>query len=131
MEEIDLLVIGGGTGGYTAAIRAAQLGLTAAIVEADKVGGTCLHRGCIPTKTWLHSAEVLTRTRNAATFGVQTSEPSLDYPAMRARQQAVVDTLHKSIRSVIGKHKIEIIEGRARAKRCQSARVFSQNSGGG
>ena len=112
MEEIDLLVIGGGTGGYTAAIRAAQLGLTAAIVEADKVGGTCLHRGCIPTKTWLHSAEVLTQTRNAATFGVETAEPSLDYPAMRARQQAVVDTLHKSIRSVIGKHKIEIIEGR-------------------
>ena len=112
MEEIDLLVIGGGTGGYTAAIRAAQLGLSAAIVEADKVGGTCLHRGCIPTKTWLHSAEVLTGTRNAATFGVQTAEPSLDYPAMRARQQAVVDTLHKSIRSVIGKHKIEIIEGR-------------------
>ena len=112
MEEIDLLVIGGGTGGYTAAIRAAQLGLSAAIVEADKVGGTCLHRGCIPTKTWLHSAEVLTQTRNAATFGVQTAEPSLDYPAMRARQRAVVDTLHKSIRSVIGKHKIEIIEGR-------------------
>ena len=112
MEEIDLLVIGGGTGGYTAAIRAAQLGLTAAIVEADKVGGTCLHRGCIPTKTWLHSAEVLTRTRNAATFGVQTADPSLDYLAMRARQQAVVETLHKSIRSVIGKHKIEIIEGR-------------------
>jgi len=112
LEEIDLLVIGGGTGGYTAAIRAAQLGLSAAIVEADKVGGTCLHRGCIPTKTWLHSAEVLTQTRNAATFGVQTSEPSLDYPAMRARQQAVVDTLHESVRSVIGKHKIEIIEGR-------------------
>jgi len=112
LEEIDLLVIGGGTGGYTAAIRAAQLGLSAAIVEADKVGGTCLHRGCIPTKTWLHSAEVLTQTRNAATFGVQTAEPSLDYPAMRARQLAVVETLHKSIRSVIGKHKIEIIEGR-------------------
>ncbi len=112
MEEIDLLVIGGGTGGYTAAIRAAQLGLTAVIVEADKVVGTCLHRGCIPTKTWLHSAEVLARTRNAATFGVRVGEPSLDYPAMRARQQAVVDTLHKSIRSVIGKHKIEIIEGR-------------------
>lgn len=112
MEEIDLLVIGGGTGGYTAAIRAAQLGLSAAIVEADKVGGTCLHRGCIPTKTWLHSAEVLTQTRNAATFGVRTSEPSLDYPAMRARQLAVVDTLHKSIRSVIAKHKIGIIEGR-------------------
>ena len=112
MEEIDLLVIGGGTGGYTAAIRAAQLGLSAAIVEADKVGGTCLHRGCIPTKTWLHSAQVLTQARNAATFGVQTAEPSLDYSAMRARQQAVVDTLHKSIRAVIGKHKIEIIEGR-------------------
>ncbi len=112
MEEIDLLVIGGGTGGYTAAIRAVQLGLSAAIVEADKIGGTCLHRGCIPTKAWLHSAEVLTQTRNAATFGVQTAEPSLDYPAMRARQQAVVETLHQSIRSVIGKHKIEMIEGR-------------------
>ncbi len=112
LEEIDLLVIGGGTGGYTAAIRAAQLGLSAAIVEADKIGGTCLHKGCIPTKTWLHSAEVLTQTRNAATFGVQTGEPSLDYPAMRARQQAVVETLHQSIRSVIGKHKIEMIEGR-------------------
>ena len=113
MDEFDLVVIGGGTGGYTAAIRATQLGLTAAIVERDKVGGTCLHRGCIPTKTWLHSAEVLSRTRNAATFGVDAGEPTLDYTVLRARQHAVIDTLHTALRSTIQKHKIEIIEGPA------------------
>ena len=113
MDEIDLLVIGGGTGGYTAAIRGTQLGLSAAIVEADKIGGTCLHRGCIPTKTWLHSAEVLTQTRNAATFGVTVSEPSLDYAVMRERQRTVVDALYKGIVGAVQKHKIEIIEGHA------------------
>ena len=111
MDEYDLVVIGGGTGGYTAAIRAAQLGLSAAIIERDKIGGTCLHRGCIPTKAWLQSAETLTQVRNAAAFGVNTSAPVLDYPTVRLRQQRVVDTLHKSIRGVIQKHKIEIIQG--------------------
>jgi dihydrolipoamide dehydrogenase len=114
LDEIDLLVIGGGTGGYTAAIRATQLGLTAAIVEADKIGGTCLHRGCIPTKTWLHSAEVLTQARSAATFGVTVAEPSLDFAAMRERQKAVVDALYRGIAGAVQKHKIEIIEGHGR-----------------
>ncbi|HUF53248.1 MAG TPA: dihydrolipoyl dehydrogenase [Dehalococcoidia bacterium] len=114
MEEIDLVAIGGGTGGYTAAIRARQLGLTAAIIERDKVGGTCLHRGCIPTKAWLHSAEILQQTRHAGTFGVQTSEPALDYAAMRARQEIVVDTQYRGLQSTIAKHKIEVIEGEAK-----------------
>ena len=113
MEEIDLVVIGGGTGGYTAAIRATQLGLSAALVERDKVGGVCLHRGCIPTKTWLHSAEVLAAVRNAATFGVTVGEATLDYAAMRQRQASVIDALHKGLRGTITKHKIEIIEGQA------------------
>jgi dihydrolipoamide dehydrogenase len=114
VDEYDLVVIGGGTGGYTAAIRATQLGLSAAIIERDKIGGTCLHRGCIPTKAWLHSAETLTQVRGAAAFGVTTGEPVLDYGVVRSRQQQVVDTLHKSIRGVIQKHKIEIIEGEGR-----------------
>jgi dihydrolipoamide dehydrogenase len=111
VDEYDLVVIGGGTGGYTAAIRATQLGLSAAIVERDKIGGTCLHRGCIPTKAWLESAHALDRVRKAADFGVVTAEPSLDYPRVVKRQQEVVETLHKSIRGVIQKKKIEIVEG--------------------
>lgn len=111
MDEIDLVVIGGGLGGYTAAIRATQLGLSAALIERDKVGGTCLHRGCIPTKAWLYTAETLERVRHAATFGVTTGEATLDYPAMRKRQQQVVDTLYKGVEAVIKKHKIEIITG--------------------
>lgn len=114
MDEFDVVVIGGGTGGYTAAIRATQLGLTAAIIERSKIGGTCLHRGCIPTKVWLESADVLSLARRAATFGVSAGEPSLNFPTVLARQEEVVETLHKSIRSVIQKRKIEIIEGEGR-----------------
>ncbi len=113
MDEVDLIAIGGGSGGYTAAIRATQLGLTAAVVERDKIGGTCLHRGCIPTKAWLETADTLNLVRKAGTFGVRAENISLDYPAVVARQKQVVETLHKSIRSVIQKHKIEIIEGKA------------------
>jgi len=111
VDEFDLVVIGGGQGGYTAAIRATQLGLTAALIERDKVGGTCLHRGCIPTKAWLESAGVLNRVRKAGTFGVRAENISLDYATVVSRQKQVVETLHKSLRSVIQKHKIEIIEG--------------------
>jgi dihydrolipoamide dehydrogenase len=114
VDEFDLVVIGGGTGGYTAAIRATQLGLTAAIIERSKIGGTCLHRGCIPTKAWLESAEVLALARKAATFGVSAGDVSMDFPTVSARQKQVVETLHKSIRGVIQKHKVEIIEGEGR-----------------
>jgi dihydrolipoamide dehydrogenase len=114
VDEFDVVVIGGGTGGYTAAIRATQLGLTAAIIERSKIGGTCLHRGCIPTKAWLESAEVLSLARKAATFGVKAGDVAMDFPAVSARQKQVVETLHKSIRGVIQKHKVEIIEGEGR-----------------
>jgi dihydrolipoamide dehydrogenase len=124
VDSFDVVVIGGGTGGYTAAIRATQLGLTAALVERDKVGGTCLHRGCIPTKVWLHTAETLNRARGASTFGVDiTGEPALNYAAMRSRQFQVVDALHKGIRGTVQKHKIEIIEGQAQIASPGSVRV--------
>ncbi|HET8945338.1 MAG TPA: FAD-dependent oxidoreductase, partial [Dehalococcoidia bacterium] len=87
MDEFDVVVIGGGTGGYTAAIHATQLGLTAAIIERSKIGGTCLHRGCIPTKAWLESAEVLSLARKAATFGVKAADVALDFPTVSARQK--------------------------------------------
>jgi dihydrolipoyl dehydrogenase len=111
VDEFDLVVIGGGNGGYTAAIRATQLGLTAALIERDKVGGTCLHRGCIPTKAWLESSTFLERVRKASALGVRVDNISLDYPTVVARQKQVVETLHKGLRSTILKHKIEIIEG--------------------
>jgi dihydrolipoamide dehydrogenase len=111
VDEFDLVAVGGGLGGYTAAIRATQLGLTAAIIEREKVGGTCLHRGCIPTKAWLESAGVLSTVRKAGTFGVSAENISLDYGTVVERQKRVVDTLYKGLRSTIQKHKIEIIEG--------------------
>ncbi len=114
VDEFDLVVIGGGNGGYTAAIRATQLGLTAAIVERDRIGGTCLHRGCIPTKAWLESAETLARTRKAGVFGVRAENISLDYKTVVSRQREIVETLHKGLRGTIQKHKIEMIEGEGR-----------------
>lgn len=116
MDQFDLVVIGGGTGGYTAAIHAAQAKLKVAIVERDKIGGTCLHRGCIPTKAWLESSETLVRMRAATALGVNAGDISFDFPTMVQRQMDVVEILHKSIRSVIQKHGIEIIEGQASFK---------------
>jgi dihydrolipoamide dehydrogenase len=114
VEAFDLVVIGGGTGGYTAAIHATQLGLTAALVERDKVGGVCLHRGCIPTKLLLETAHNLSLIRNSRTFGINADNVSLDYSLLAARKEKVVGALHENLRSVIQKHKVEIIEGQAR-----------------
>src|SRR3989442_12819049 len=114
-DDFDLIVLGAGTGGYSAAIRAAGLGLKVALIERDKVGGTCLHRGCIPTKAWLESAETLTRVRKAQTFGGNvTGEASLDYTTVHGRQKQVVETLYKSLRGVVQKHQVETIDGEGR-----------------
>jgi dihydrolipoamide dehydrogenase len=114
VEAFDLVAIGGGSGGYTAAIRATQLGLTAALIEREKVGGVCLHKGCIPTKVLLETAQNLSLVRRSGAFGINVDNISLDYAVLRARRDRVVGALHKSLRSLIEKHKIEIIEGEAR-----------------
>ncbi len=114
VEAFDLVAIGGGTGGYTAAIHATQLGLTAALIEREKVGGVCLHKGCIPTKLLLETAQNLSLVRKSRTFGIIAENISLDYGALASRKEQVVGVLHKSLRSVIQKHKVEIIEGDAR-----------------
>ena len=113
MDESDLVAIGGGSGGYTAAIRATQLGLTAVIIEREKIGGTCLHKGCIPTKVLLETADTLSLVRKSGVFGVRAENIAVDYGAVAARKDHVVETLHQSLRSVIQKHRIEMIQGQA------------------
>lgn len=114
MDSFDLVVIGGGLGGYTAAIRASQLGLSSAIVEQDKVGGVCLHKGCIPTKLLLEAAQHLATIRNARTFGISAESISLDYARLTERKHEVVGAIYKNLRSLIQKQKVETVEGHAR-----------------
>ena len=107
----DLVVLGGGSGGYAAALRAAELGLTVALVEKDKVGGTCLHRGCIPTKALLHAGEVADSARESAHFGVNASFESIDVPKVHAYKDKVVEKLYKGLSGLIKSRKIEIVNG--------------------
>ena len=113
-EPYDLVVIGAGPGGYVGAIRAAQLGLRAAIVERDKLGGTCLHYGCIPTKAMLYTAEILDELRRGKDLGIVTGGLSLDLAAVHTRKERVVDKLHKGVQFLMRKNKIDVFHGEAR-----------------
>ncbi|SDI31077.1 dihydrolipoyl dehydrogenase [Natribacillus halophilus] len=113
-DEYDLVVIGAGTGGYVAAIRAAQLGNRVAIVEKEELGGTCLHKGCIPSKTLLRSAEVYSDVKRADEFGVQTAEVELDFARVQTRKQAIVDQLHSGVQQLLRNENIKVYEGHAR-----------------
>ncbi|MFP8782330.1 dihydrolipoyl dehydrogenase [Planococcus plakortidis] len=111
-QNYDVVILGGGTGGYVAAIRSAQLGLKTAIVEKGNLGGTCLHKGCIPSKALLRSAEVYATTKNhAANFGVNTGEVSLDFSRVQQRKQGIVDQLHAGVQGLMKKGKIDVYEG--------------------
>lgn len=110
----DLVILGGGSGGYACAFRAAQLGLSVALVEQDKLGGTCLHRGCIPTKALLHAAEVADSARHGARFGVNTSLESIDMAGVHAYKDGVVGRLHKGLTGLAGQHEIELVPGTGR-----------------
>ena len=111
-SEYDLVIIGGGAGGYVAAIRAAQYGLKTAIVEHVAMGGTCLHRGCIPSKAMLRSAEVYRTLReDAADFGVQTTGVTLHFERVQERKAAIVEQLFNGIRTLMKKGKIDVYEG--------------------
>ncbi|MCT1903300.1 dihydrolipoyl dehydrogenase [Oceanobacillus sojae] len=109
--EYDLVILGGGTGGYVAAIRASQLKMKVAIVEKAALGGTCLHRGCIPSKALLRSAEVYQQTRNADEFGVEVNEPVLNFIKVQQRKKAIVDQLHKGVQGLMKKGKIDVYQG--------------------
>jgi len=107
----DVVIIGGGPGGYAAALYAHNFGLSVALVEKDKIGGTCLHRGCIPAKALLQTAEVFTGVARAAEFGVTTSEPVLDWSRALERKNEVVDQLHRGLVGLMKQRKIETVEG--------------------
>ncbi|MEH7095133.1 dihydrolipoyl dehydrogenase [Neobacillus vireti] len=110
-QEYDLVILGGGTGGYVAAIRASQLGLKTAIVEKGKLGGTCLHKGCIPSKALLRSAEVFATTKRGEDFGVITTDVSLDFGKVQARKNKIIDQLHKGVQHLMKQGKIDVYEG--------------------
>jgi dihydrolipoamide dehydrogenase len=113
-KEYDLVVLGAGTGGYVAAIRASQLGLKVAVVEKGELGGTCLHRGCIPSKALLRSAEVFATAKRGEEFGVMAKEVVLDFLKVQERKRKIVDQLHKGVQHLMKKGKIDVFEGYGR-----------------
>jgi dihydrolipoamide dehydrogenase len=113
-NDFDLVVLGAGTGGYTAAFRAAQLGLKVALVDEDKIGGTCLHRGCIPTKALLESASLVERIRTAGEFGITTSDPQIDYVKVAQHRDQVVKRMWTGLKSLVTKNKVTWVAGRGR-----------------
>lgn len=113
-DSFDVVILGGGNAGYACAFRATQLGMSVAMVEKDKVGGTCLHRGCIPTKALLHSADLLDEIRHASDFGVQVSEPSYDWEKVQQFKNSVVGQMYKGLSGLTRRRKIELVEGSGR-----------------
>ncbi len=109
--EYDLVILGGGTGGYVAAIRASQLGLKTAIVEKAKLGGTCLHKGCIPSKALLRSAEVYATAKKSGEFGINVGEVSVNFGKVQERKNKIIDTLHKGVQHLLKQGKIDVYEG--------------------
>lgn len=110
-NNFDIVILGGGSGGYACALRAVQLGKTVALVEKAKLGGTCLHTGCIPTKALLHSAEVADASRESENFGVKATFEGIDMPAVNTYKDGVVDRLYKGLQGLIKSGGITVVEG--------------------
>src|SRR5579864_2239651 len=127
-ERFDIAILGGGMGGYPAAIRAAQLGLSVVLVEEDKVGGTSLHRGCTPAKALLQSAALLDELRHADSFGVTTGDVHFDYSVAGRRRDQVVNQLYKGVQFLMRKNKVNVVGGRGRLD--GAGRVVVTPSGG-
>ncbi|MRG58362.1 dihydrolipoyl dehydrogenase [Agromyces sp. CFH 90414] len=113
-QNFDLVVLGGGSGGYAAAIRAVELGLTVALIEKDKLGGTCLHRGCIPTKALLHAAEIADNARDSETFGVRATFEGIDMSRVTAYREGIVASKWKGLQGLIKARGITVVEGEGR-----------------
>ena len=127
MADFDLVILGGGSGGYAAALRGAQLGLSVALIEKDKLGGTCLHRGCIPTKALLHAGEIADNSRHASEFGVNAQFISMDMVAVNAYKDGVVSKLHKGLQGLVKSRNITYVEGTGRLVSPNTVQVNGEN----
>src|SRR6476620_11217491 len=105
----DVVILGGGSGGYACAFRATELGLTVALVEKGKLGGTCLHVGCIPTKALLHAAEVADTAREGEQFGVKSTFESVDMSGVNAYKDGVISRLYKGLQGLVKSRKVEYV----------------------
>ena len=126
-HSFDVVILGGGSGGYAAALRSAQLGKTVALVEKDKLGGTCLHRGCIPTKALLHSAEIADNTREAENFGVKASFHSIDMPKVNSYRDGIIDKLFKGLTGLVNSKNITVVPGEGRLTGPKTVTVNGDN----
>ncbi len=122
-HTFDLVVLGGGSGGYAAALRAAELGQSVAIVEKDKVGGTCLHRGCIPTKALLHAAEVADTARDASSIGIRATLDGIDPAGVRAYREGIVAKKYKGLEGLVKARGITVVAGEGRLEDGPAVRV--------
>ncbi|MFD4957504.1 dihydrolipoyl dehydrogenase [Microbacterium sp. NPDC058389] len=122
-HTFDLVVLGGGSGGYAAALRAAELGKTVALIEKDKVGGTCLHRGCIPTKALLHAAEVADTAREAAAYGIRATLEGIDAAGVRSYREGIVAKKYKGLEGLVKARGITVVPGEGRLEAGPAVRV--------
>ena len=114
MANADLVILGGGSGGYACALRASELGMSVILIDKDKLGGTCLHRGCIPTKALLHAAEVADSARESDTFGVRASFDGIDMPKVNEYRDGVVGKLYKGLQGLVKSRNVTFVEGAGR-----------------
>ena len=126
-HNFDVVILGGGSGGYAAALRSAQLGKSVALIEKDKIGGTCLHRGCIPTKALLHSAEIADNVKEAAHFGVNATFGSIDMPAVNKYRDTIVDRLFKGLTGLVSSKNITVVAGEGRMVGPKTIQVNGDN----
>jgi len=127
-KKFDLIVIGSGPGGYVAAIRAAQHGLKTALIEAGELGGTCLNRGCIPSKALIANAEVLRKVREAASYGVSCQNVAFDYAAMKERKDGVVKNIRNGLEGLIKSNQITIFNGYGKFLSPREVKVTGQDN---
>jgi dihydrolipoamide dehydrogenase len=126
-HNFDVVILGGGSGGYAAALRSAQLGKSVALIEKDKLGGTCLHRGCIPTKALLHSAEIADNVKEAGHFGVNASFGSIDMLGVNKYRDGIVDRLFKGLTGLVGSKDITVVSGEGRLVGPKTIKVNGEN----